>query len=184
MIILILRCDWDGGRFSPPAGEDQVPLDWEEGTSGLAGPLSQSSWVWFRETGPWRWPLPPHQPSIMGQTTRGLLTAGGHRAAAAPCSQGSLLVSPHCHLPQAASHRSVSITVRNCENLDDWTESSCLWPGVCLSLGALGNLMRSYWIYLKTGEGAVILDLFKKQEREISGSSRSLENVIQTGTDQ
>ena len=44
--------------------------------------------------------------------------------------------------------------------------------------------MRSYWIYLKTGEGAVILDLFKKQEREISGSSSSLENVIQTGTDQ
>lgn len=34
------------------------------------------------------------------------------------------------------------------------------------------------------GEGAVTLDLFKKREREMSGSVRSLENVIQTGTDQ
>lgn len=44
--------------------------------------------------------------------------------------------------------------------------------------------MRSYWVYLKMGEGAVTLDLFKKRERAMPGSLRSLENVIQTGTDQ
>ena len=54
----------------------------------------------------------------------------------------------------------------------------------CVSFRALGNLMRSYWVYLKMGEGAVTLDLFKKRERAMPGSLRSLENVIQTGTDQ
>ena len=149
LIVLILRCDRDGDSFSPSAGKDQVGLG---GRYFWAGKTLESELVSVVPGDLTMKVILHHQ-----QDDRGL----AHRRWTQDSSRHPLLAEQLVSIPTLSLTFGLLFTVLSPSRYGTartlMTEQSLhLCVQKCVSFGALGNVMRSYWIYLKTGEGAVV----------------------------